>query len=436
MNRRKFLKFSTICGVSSVFPHMIRPAAAQASTIRMWTFLNPAGRSPRDLALAEIIQKFEAANPGTRVVVETQPFDKMTPKFLAAHSAGNAPDVIWVLPDFLGDAVRSGSLADLVALFISKWSPQQIADNAGAHWNLTAIEGRQYALFTSRNYISVIYRPDMFSEAGIDPAGLTTWNTWLEAAKRLTVRDSSGRVTRWGFAQGFSEQQSEATLVVPWMLGRGVKPFHSDGRAHFSNPAGVEGMTFQTDLVTKHLVQAPQSSTWTLDDVYEQFSAGRVAMILGASARLSGLQAAVGREKVGLMLWPGHGDRLHSPAVGAGWAVGVWSGSRIKEQAGRFVEYMMSPEADRIWVTVGGQAASLASTLPGLGDFAAQPGNDFLRTAAEGFANYGWLTPIDFSVGGYRQILNKAAQRVLVEQMDPAASLRRAEAEFNRQHNR
>lgn len=42
----------------------------------------------------------------------------MSPKFLAAHNAGNAPDIIWVVTDFLGDAIGSGSLASLNDLFI------------------------------------------------------------------------------------------------------------------------------------------------------------------------------------------------------------------------------------------------------------------------------------------------------------------------------
>ena len=33
--------------------------AAQAQTLRMWTFLNPAGTAPREKALAEIIKRFE-----------------------------------------------------------------------------------------------------------------------------------------------------------------------------------------------------------------------------------------------------------------------------------------------------------------------------------------------------------------------------------------
>ncbi|MHA6732402.1 hypothetical protein [Devosia sp. A369] len=136
------------------------------------------------------------------------------------------------------------------------------------------------------------------------------------------------------------------------------------------------------------------------------------------------------------MMWPGNGTAEHSPAVMAGWAVGVWSGSNVKQEAGNFVEYMLGAESDKLWVELGGQVPGLLSTLTEMSDFIGQPGNEYLSVAAEGSAKYGWLTPIDFSVGGYRQALNKATQRILVEGVDTETALKDAEVEFNRQNNR
>ena len=65
-----------------------------------------------------------------------------------------------------------------------------------------------------------------------------------------------------------------------------------------------------------------------------------------------------------------------------------------------------------------------------------QPGNGYIRVASEGSAKYGWLTPIDFNVGGYRQALAKATQRILVEGVAVKAALEEAEQRFNRQNNR
>src|SRR5690606_31455483 len=212
---------------------MATAALAQDTTIRMWTFLNPTGTAPREVALAKIIANYEAANPGVKVLVEPQVWDQMTPKFLAAHANGNAPDVIWVVTDFLGDAIKSGSLADLNELFINEWSPEQVADNAGAYWDLTNVDGKQHAIFVSRNYISLMYRADLLAEAGIDPNSFATWEEFRDAAKQLTVTDASGNVSRYGFAMGFSEQQADPSVVIPQILAAGGSPFNEGGTAHF-----------------------------------------------------------------------------------------------------------------------------------------------------------------------------------------------------------
>ncbi|MCO5090994.1 sugar ABC transporter substrate-binding protein [Bosea sp. (in: a-proteobacteria)] len=414
----------------------LAPAFAQATTVRMWTFLNPAGKSPREVALAQIIDSFQKANPGVKIVVEPQAWDQMTPKFLAAHNAGGAPDIIWVVTDFLGDAIKSGSLASLNDLFIKNWSKEQIADRAGAYWDLTNVGGVQHALFTSRNYIAIAYRKDLFAEAGIDPAGITSWDKLVEAATKLTQKDASGQVTRYGFAQGFSENQADPPMMIPYLLGKGGKLFNDDGTANFASPEAVEALTFQTDLITRHKVMSESAVGWTVDDVYEQFASGRAAMIMGASVRISTLQSQLGKDKIGFMMWPGAGGKPHSPAVMAGWAVGVWSKSPVKREAGQFVDYMLGALGDKVWVEVGGQSPALASTLDGLGDFAKQPGNEYLRTVAEGSAKYGYLPPIDISIGGYRQILNKAAQHVVVGKTAPKKALEDAAAEFNRANKR
>ena len=313
---------------------------ASTKTVRMWTFLSPAGNTPREKALATMIQRFETANPGARIVVEQQVWSQLTPKFLAAHSANNAPDIVWVENDQLGEVIRAGALSDLSAAFIDKWPPAKVEERRDALWNRCTDAGRVRGLVLSRNYILVVYRADYLREACIDPATLTTWDEFHEAAKRLTVKDAAGIVTRWGFGQQFSKNQADPQLVVAMMLGRQPSIFRTDGRADFATDAGVEALRFQTDLVTKDGVTPRQAVDWTVEDMYDQFAAGRLAMITGGSVRVSTLQAKLGPAIVGLMLWPSADGTKPSPGLSAGWSVAIWQGSRQKEAAAKFVELM------------------------------------------------------------------------------------------------
>jgi multiple sugar transport system substrate-binding protein len=69
-------------------------------------------------------------------------------------------------------------------------------------------------------------------------------------------------------------------------------------------------------------------------------------------------------------------------------------------------------------------------------DFMARPENAYLATAAAGVKDWGWIAPVAFGVGGFRQALNKAAQDVIVGNVDPKAALEAAERRFNQQNNR
>lgn len=410
--------------------------AAAAQTLRMWTFLNPAGNAPREKALAEIIRKFEAANPGVKVSVEPQVWDQLTPKFLAAHRAGNAPDLVWVNTDLLGDVLKNNSLADLNELVISKWPAAAVAERKDGYWSRCSNGDKVYCLFHSRNYYGVIYRTDFLKQAGVDPATLTTWPAFIEAAKKLTVKDASGNVTRWGFGQQFSEDRADSQMMTSLLLSRQGDLFDEKGRAKWSNPTGIEALKLQTDMVTVHGVTPRQAVTWSAEDLYEQFAAGRIAMFNGAVVRISTMQAKVGNDNVGFMIWPGIDGKPHSPAVMAGWAVGVWSGGRNKAIAAKFLEHMSVGESDRLWVEVGGQLPGAPSTLDGMKTFTALPTNAYLTTAALGVAKYGWIPSVEYGVGGYRQALNKAAQDVIVGNVDPKAALDAAERRFNQQNNR
>ncbi len=416
---------------------LFAPAPADAqTTLRMWTFLNPAGNAPREQALAQIIKTWEAKNPGVKIVVEPQIWDQMTPKFLAAHRAGNAPDLIWVVTDLLGDAIKSGSLADLNELFLNKWPAEAIAERKDGYWKACEDGAAVRCLFHSRNFYGLTYRKDFFAEAGIDPDKLTTWPAFIEAAKKLTVKDASGNVTRWGFGQQFSETLADSQMMTSIMLAKNGDLFESNGRAKWANPAGIEALTLETDMVTKHGVTPRQAVTWTAEDLYEQFAAGRLAMFCSAVVRLSTMQAKVGKENVGFMLWPGVDDKKHGGSVMAGWAVGVWSGGKNKADAARFLEHMSTGDSDKTWVEVGGQLPSAPSTLRTMGDFMAKPENAYLAIAAQGVVDYGWISPVAFGVGGFRQALNKAAQNVIVNNVTPQAALEEAERQFNRQNNR
>ena len=101
----------------------------------------------------------------------------------------------------------------------------------------------------------------------------------------------------------------------------------------------------------------------------------------------------------------------------------------MKEEAGLFLEAMVSPEADKLWVELGGQPAMRQSTLENAKEYIEK--NQFLSVISEGFLTAGYPQPTDFSVSSWKNDLNNAAQKVLVEGMSAMDALEAVAQDFN-----
>lgn len=401
-------------------------------TIRMWTFLDPNGTSAREVALKQIIDNFHAANPNITVNVEPQVWDTLGTKFLAAHQTKSAPDIIWITMDDFGTALMHGALTDFESLFLKDWTAEEIADVEDAYWSFGAKDGKHYQFTLSRNYIGILYREDLLAEKGIE-VPFKTWDDLIAAAKQLTETDSSTGVQRYGFGQAFSTESPDPQVFPPALIYAQGDMFTEDGKANWSTDAGVEALKLQLDMVRVHGVTPETAVSSTVEDVYNEFKAGRYAMMIGAGVRIPGLQsdASFDGKTIQLTFFPSADGKSHSPSVINGWAVGIWSGSQHKEAAGKFVEFLVNPQSDELWLTVGGQAPVRKSTVEKYADFLNQPDKRYLQVMAEGFAKYGYAQPWEFPVSGWRSDLNKAAQDVLIGGLDERTALQSAEKAFN-----
>ena len=191
---------SVLRAVALVAAFAASSACAQ-TVVTMWTFLDPAKTSGREVALKSMIDTFEKANPTIKIKVEPQVFSELMAKFLAAHNTGAAPDIIWVNTENMGALMKAGAAADLNELIASKWGSGADADFfVRAGWD-ASVEGKKRAavpLFHATT--SLFYRKDLLKAAGIDPASIKTWDQLAEAAKKLTLdTDKDGRIDVYGF---------------------------------------------------------------------------------------------------------------------------------------------------------------------------------------------------------------------------------------------
>ncbi len=404
--------------------------AEEEKVVRMWTFLDPTDTTNgRSVALNQIIETFEAEHPNIKIVVEPQDWSSMSTKFFAAHAAGNAPDICWVIMDEMGAALDLNALEPLENLVFGSWSDEEIADIDDAFWQFGMRDGNHYQITFSRNYTTIYYRADLFEKYDIEIP--RTWEELIAAAQKLTGYDEDLGVQRWGFGLGLSTEDVDPQLMTNMILDEQGTLFNEDGTANWANDVGVKALDTMCKFITEYGITPENAVSTTGEDLWVDFEAGKYAMMSGGAIRVNTVRqnCVYDPSAVQIMLWPTDDGEGHAPGVINGWCVGVWSGSQVKEEAGLFLEAMASPEADKLWVELGGQPAMRQSTLENAKDYIAE--NEFLTVISEGFLTAGYPQPTDFSVSSWKNDLNNAAQKVLVDGMDTLEALEAVAQDFN-----
>lgn len=407
-------------------------APAGPVTIRVWSFLDPDnGKTPRDLAIAQIIKDFEVANPEIKVKVEPQPWDQLDRKFLAGAASGDAPDMVWLTFNIY-EAATGGLLADLDKVF----TPEEKASFSDAVYQGGYVQGTKFVQVIPSPGMVIFYRKDLFSAAGIDPKSIKTWDSFVSAAQKLTVdKNNDGVPEQWGFGQNLAP------------AGQDYDPFHyclidlkgalydiKNKKTLFDTPEGVWCLQLTVDMMGKNKVTPKDAITYTSDDVQEQFSAGRYAMAKVYAPRYTKVQSEAkwDPKELGVMPWPTKSGTDPAPAEVEGWQLGIWSGSKHPVEAGKFFGYFFSSAGQLTWAKIGGQipAVKTLSEDP----FFKDPANAYIPEMVQ-LMSSPKAYPQVLEVGGYGVTvskLNEAAARVL-NGSDPMDELKKVDAYFQEQ---
>ncbi len=187
---------------------------------------------------------FEAENPDVTVELEFSGWSQHLEKLTTWFVSGVAPDVIQIGAEDLGYVVTNRMALPLDG-YLARWGQLSdfpkpvIVDGQGG--------GHQYTVPYRIDQRTLVYRRDLFLQAGLDPERPpTTWDELVDAARRLTKADGQGRITLAGFNVGIN-----FLLFAPFLFQAGGSVLSEDlRRAAFNQPAGVEAMQFLVDLCT------------------------------------------------------------------------------------------------------------------------------------------------------------------------------------------
>ncbi|MFH8935533.1 extracellular solute-binding protein [Streptomyces griseosporeus] len=215
----------------------------------------------------EFTQAFTRAHPGIDLKIQIQEWDGIGQKVTAALASNDAPDVIEVGNTQVAQYAQSGGLADLTG---------KKADLGGDTWlkglaEPGAWEGRQYGIpYYAANRV-VVYRKDLFRQAGVDPAAIRTRQQWLAATRKLNKGDQQGIYLTgqtWYALAGFIWDEGGDLAVQEGGKWKGA----------LDTPEALAGMRFYKEL--QALGKGPKDADEANPPQAEVMAAGKVAQII------------------------------------------------------------------------------------------------------------------------------------------------------------
>ena len=231
------------------------------------------GSAPETLT-NELHKEFEAAHPGVTVKYEVQQWNGIQDKLTTALASNDAPDVIEIgntqSPKFAAEGVLLDVSGDAASFNKDQWLSGL---TGSATW-----DGKQYAVpFYAANRV-VLYRKDMFEQAGITapPANRAEW---LAAIDKLKAKFGSDKDFQALYLPG---QNWYSLLSFIWDEGGDIAT--ADGtqfKAALDSPQAKAGLEFYKQLVEASGTKAPKDADEQTPEQAGIYGGGKVAMFIG-----------------------------------------------------------------------------------------------------------------------------------------------------------
>lgn len=317
----------------------LAPGLASAdSTVRFWYhFDNP------ENPMADLVAKFEAANPGIKIDAMNVPWNSYYDNLYTSIVGGNAPDAamlkMFALPRLL-EMEALEPLDDRIAAWDGK---DDILPNL---FDLTRAEdGKQYFLPVQYVALYLYYRADMFAELDLAPP--QTCEEFRDAAIKLT-RDTNGdgKIDTYGF--GFRGGKSGHEHWGSFTLGRSGVALDDT----LTSDAGVAGTQFVVDLFQTDKVFPPSAPNDGFQEIIGAFKTGVTAMTIHHVGSSNDLVEVLG-DKVAATTVPECG--------GGRWttfgdeSTAVLSNASDKEAAWKWISFLSTAENNALFNTATGQ---------------------------------------------------------------------------------
>ncbi|GAA3782764.1 ABC transporter substrate-binding protein [Streptomyces phyllanthi] len=284
----------------------------------------------------EIIADFHKANPDIKVKYVGIASTEYQSKVDTALQGGGLPDVGGVGAAMLAGFAAQNALEPLDSrLSKSSLNGKLNEDMVESLKAAGGGDGKLYSVPTSANNGVLYYRTDLFKKAGLDEP--TTWDTFYEAAEKLTDKDKNefGYTIRGGagsIAQALDAMYGQSGITSFWDS--------SGEKTTVNDPKNVAALEKYAGLFKKVTPAADLNNDFT--KMVAQWDSGTIGMLNHNLGSYQDHVKALGVDKFRGIPQPigagGKRVQVSNPVDG----LGVFKSSKNKEAAWKFIEFATS----------------------------------------------------------------------------------------------
>ena len=224
----------------------------------------------------QLITDFEAANPDVDVVWVDVPWADMQSKILTSVSAGTAPDVVNLNPDFASQLASRNAWLPLD----ERLSPEQRAVYLPKIWQATTLDGDSFGFPWYLTARVTLFNTELLAQADItEPPG--TFTELAEAARQ--IKEKTGK-----YAFFISFVPEDAADVLQSFVQMGATLVDADGNAAFNTPEGKAVFQYWTDLYQQDLLPR-EVLTQGHRRAIELYQAGEIALLSSGAEALDNI---------------------------------------------------------------------------------------------------------------------------------------------------
>lgn len=300
----------------------------------------------------EIIDGFIAEHPHIKVEIQEAPWGDFTSK-IATQIAGNTMPDVWFQENATILSYGKRGVAEDLAPYIAK--DLKTEEYIDALFSAKTPEGKVWGIPHGINPVALAYNKEVFNKAGVAlPTDDWTYQDLIEASKKLSAKDASGKPAQFGFIGSYAITNG----WFPWIKQAGGSALdETKTKSMFDDPKTVAGLGQLYDGL-KNGYFADIDFVKANGGELEVFSKGKSAMyFMQYSLQVNMNKSFPDADWDVVKIPKGVDGKRYVPMVANSWLISSRASKDAKEAAWEFLKYYLGEQAQ---ATV----AKSGSTLP------------------------------------------------------------------------